>query len=152
MLRYAVVNSAVYLLRKGQKFRFNPQIPLKKWREPLCFCPMQLRYMARWWMSPVECWINETEITGGIVMSLDTYYTLGRSGLRVSRLALGTMTFGTDGAGEYETARQLFNTYVDAGGSFIDTADLYKWHQRNLAWSIHRRPPTARAHRCCHQV
>ncbi len=60
-------------------------------------------------------------------MSLDTYYTLGRSGLRVSRLALGAMTFGTDwgwGADE-ETARQLFNTYVEAGGNFIDTADLY---------------------------
>lgn len=60
-------------------------------------------------------------------MSLNTYYTLGRSGLRVSRLALGTMTFGTEwgwGADE-ATARQLFNTYVDAGGNFIDTADLY---------------------------
>ena len=29
-------------------------------------------------------------------MSLNTYYTLGRSGLRVSRLALGAMTFGTE--------------------------------------------------------
>jgi aryl-alcohol dehydrogenase-like predicted oxidoreductase len=60
-------------------------------------------------------------------MSLNTYYTLGRSGLRVSRLALGTMTFGTEwgwGADE-DMARQLFNTYVDAGGNFIDTADLY---------------------------
>jgi aryl-alcohol dehydrogenase-like predicted oxidoreductase len=60
-------------------------------------------------------------------MSLNHYYTLGRSGLRVSRLALGTMTFGTEwgwGAAEDE-ARQLFNTYVDAGGNFIDTADLY---------------------------
>jgi aryl-alcohol dehydrogenase-like predicted oxidoreductase len=60
-------------------------------------------------------------------MSLDTYYTLGRSGLRVSRLSLGTMTFGTEwgwGADE-DTARQLFNTYVDAGGNFIDTADGY---------------------------
>lgn len=59
-------------------------------------------------------------------MSL-AYYTLGRSGLRVSRLALGTMTFGTEwgwGADE-DTARQLFNTYIDAGGNFIDTADLY---------------------------
>lgn len=59
--------------------------------------------------------------------SLDTYYTLGRSGLRVSRLALGTMTFGTEwgwGA-DKESARQLFNTYIDAGGNFIDTADLY---------------------------
>lgn len=60
-------------------------------------------------------------------MPLDTYYTLGHSGLRVSRLALGAMTFGTEwgwGA-DQETARQLFNTYVDAGGNFIDTADLY---------------------------
>ncbi|PZD72179.1 General stress protein 69 [Acaryochloris thomasi RCC1774] len=60
-------------------------------------------------------------------MSINQYYTLGRSGLRVSRLALGTMTFGTDwgwGA-DRETASQLFNMYVDAGGNFVDTADLY---------------------------
>lgn len=60
-------------------------------------------------------------------MSLNTYYTLGHSGLRVSPLALGTMTFGTEwnwGADE-ATARQLFNTYIDAGGNFFDTADLY---------------------------
>ena len=60
-------------------------------------------------------------------MSLKTYYTLGKSGLRVSRLALGAMTFGTEwgwGADE-DTARQLFNSYIDAGGNFIDTADLY---------------------------
>lgn len=60
-------------------------------------------------------------------MSFDSYYTLGRTGLRVSRLSLGTMTFGTEwgwGADE-DAARQLFNTYVDAGGNFVDTADLY---------------------------
>jgi aryl-alcohol dehydrogenase-like predicted oxidoreductase len=60
-------------------------------------------------------------------MSINTYYTLGKSGLRVSRLALGTMTFGTEwgwGADE-DSARKLFNTYIDAGGNFIDTADLY---------------------------
>ena len=60
-------------------------------------------------------------------MSLNKYYTLGRSGLRVSRLALGTMTFGTEwgwGA-ERDTAKTLFNDYVEAGGNFIDTADLY---------------------------
>lgn len=60
-------------------------------------------------------------------MSLNNYYTLGRSGLRVSRLALGTMTFGTEwgwGA-DRETAQSLFNDYVDAGGNFLDTADLY---------------------------
>ncbi|MDJ0567567.1 MAG: aldo/keto reductase [Pleurocapsa sp. MO_192.B19] len=60
-------------------------------------------------------------------MSLNNYYTLGRSGLRVSRLALGTMTFGTEwgwGA-DRQTAQTLFNDYVDAGGNFLDTADLY---------------------------
>lgn len=60
-------------------------------------------------------------------MSLDQYYTLGRSGLRVSRLALGTMTFGDDwgwGAAE-DTARTMFDRYLAAGGNFIDTADLY---------------------------
>ncbi|MEM9948380.1 MAG: aldo/keto reductase [Cyanobacteria bacterium P01_D01_bin.36] len=55
------------------------------------------------------------------------YYTLGNTGLRVSRLALGTMTFGTDwgwGADE-SAARAIFDTYLSAGGNFIDTADMY---------------------------
>lgn len=58
---------------------------------------------------------------------LGSYYTLGRSGLRVSRLALGTMTFGTEwgwGA-DKETARLLVDDYIEAGGNFFDTADLY---------------------------
>jgi aryl-alcohol dehydrogenase-like predicted oxidoreductase len=60
-------------------------------------------------------------------MSLDSYYTLGRSGLRVSPLALGTMTFGPEwGWGTDEaTARAMFDRYLEAGGNFIDTADLY---------------------------
>jgi aryl-alcohol dehydrogenase-like predicted oxidoreductase len=59
--------------------------------------------------------------------ALSSCYTLGRSGLRVSRLALGTMTFGTEwGWGtDKDTARQLVNAYVDAGGNFFDTADMY---------------------------
>ncbi|MGC1549507.1 MAG: aldo/keto reductase [Rhodanobacter sp.] len=60
-------------------------------------------------------------------MSFDSYYTLGRSGLRVSRLSLGTMTFGDDwgwGAAE-DTARAMFDRYLAAGGNFIDTADMY---------------------------
>jgi len=59
---------------------------------------------------------------------MDTpYYTLGRSGLRVSRLALGVMTFGTEwGWGADKAAAQrIFDAYVDAGGNFIDTADAY---------------------------
>ena len=49
--------------------------------------------------------------------SLDDYRLLGRSGLRVSPLALGTMTFGADwgwGAGP-EEARQIFDAYVERG-------------------------------------
>jgi aryl-alcohol dehydrogenase-like predicted oxidoreductase len=63
-------------------------------------------------------------------MSLDHYYLLGRSGLRVSRLALGTMNFGTGGFhaayGKTEAeARPIFRRYLEAGGNFIDTADFY---------------------------
>ncbi len=60
-------------------------------------------------------------------MKLDTYFTLGRSGLRVSRLALGTMTFGDNwgwGAAE-DVSRGMFDRYLAAGGNFIDTADGY---------------------------
>src|SRR3546814_13759811 len=60
-------------------------------------------------------------------LSLDTYRLLGRSGLRVSPMALGTMTFGTDwgwGADEAE-ARRIFDAYVDRGGNLIDTANRY---------------------------
>ena len=59
--------------------------------------------------------------------SLDTYVTLGRSGLRVSPLALGTMTFGTEwGWGsEEQVARAVFDAYIEAGGNFIDTANVY---------------------------
>ena len=48
---------------------------------------------------------------------------LGRSGLRVSRLALGTMTWGRDTDAE-EAATELV-AFVDAGGTFVDTADVY---------------------------
>lgn len=60
-------------------------------------------------------------------MKLTDYVTLGRSGLRVSPLCLGAMTFGTDwGWGADESAsRELFNRFIDAGGNFIDTADAY---------------------------
>lgn len=60
-------------------------------------------------------------------MALAYYVMLGRSGLKVSPLCLGTMTFGTDwGFGSEESeARTIFDAYVDAGGNFIDTADIY---------------------------
>src|SRR5580658_7574261 len=55
------------------------------------------------------------------------YRLLGNSGLRVSELCLGTMTFGDDwgwGAGT-EAARTIYDTFREAGGNFIDTANLY---------------------------
>jgi aryl-alcohol dehydrogenase-like predicted oxidoreductase len=59
-------------------------------------------------------------------MNLTRYRTLGRSGLAVSPLALGTMTFGAAGWGAGEgVSRSLFDAYVEAGGNFIDTADIY---------------------------
>lgn len=59
-------------------------------------------------------------------MKLSTLRTLGRSGLAVSKMALGTMTFGNKGWGSSEeVSRAVFNAYVDAGGNFIDTADVY---------------------------
>ena len=60
-------------------------------------------------------------------MPLDHYVTLGRSGLAVSPLCLGTMTFGEElgwGASETESKRVL-DRYLDSGGNFIDTANFY---------------------------
>lgn len=60
-------------------------------------------------------------------LTLDTYRQLGRSGLRVSPLALGAATFGNEwgwGA-EQDEARKLFDLYVERGGNFIDTAVTY---------------------------
>ncbi len=59
-------------------------------------------------------------------MPLTDYRTLGRSGLAVSPLGLGTMTFGTARWGSDEAgSRAVFDAYVEAGGNFIDTADVY---------------------------
>jgi len=55
------------------------------------------------------------------------YKLLGKSGLRVSELSLGTMTFGPEwgwGATK-EVSQQIFNAYAEAGGNFIDTANRY---------------------------
>jgi aryl-alcohol dehydrogenase-like predicted oxidoreductase len=59
--------------------------------------------------------------------SLDKYRLLGRSGLRVSPLALGTMTFGQDwgwGADQAQ-AKRIFDAYSDRGGNFVATAVNY---------------------------
>ncbi len=48
----------------------------------------------------------------------------GRTGLRVSELALEAMTFGW-GAVDLEASRPLLDAYADAGGNFVDTANTY---------------------------
>ena len=55
------------------------------------------------------------------------YRLLGKSGVRVSELCLGTMTFGEDwgwGASKAES-RKMFDAFAAAGGNFIDTACNY---------------------------
>ncbi|WP_223162322.1 aldo/keto reductase [Salinicola halimionae] len=59
------------------------------------------------------------------------YTTFGKTGLRVSQLALGTGNFGTGwGHGaEVGESKAVFNAYAEAGGNFIDTADVYQFGQ-----------------------
>lgn len=60
-------------------------------------------------------------------MKLNEYATLGRSGLAVSPLCLGTMTFGNPRWGSSdEEARRIFDRYVEDGGNFVDVADVYE--------------------------
>lgn len=60
-------------------------------------------------------------------VQLTDYTTLGRTGLRVSPLCLGTMTFGAAAGfgADNDTCRHLLERYVELGGNFIDTADGY---------------------------
>lgn len=60
-------------------------------------------------------------------MPLDSYRTLGRSGLRISPFTLGTMTFGEDwgwGCTPAES-KNILAAYLDHGGNSIDTANIY---------------------------
>lgn len=59
-------------------------------------------------------------------MSLNHYMTVGKSGLRVSPLCLGTMTFGQKTWGTTpEDSRRILDRYIDLGGNFVDTANTY---------------------------
>jgi aryl-alcohol dehydrogenase-like predicted oxidoreductase len=55
------------------------------------------------------------------------YKILGRSGMRVSEICLGAMTFGTEwGQGaDKDESRKIFKAYIESGGNFIDTANRY---------------------------
>ena len=64
-------------------------------------------------------------------LTLANYRLLGSSGLRVSPLCLGTMTFGEATWGmDRKTARSVFDAHVNAGGNFIDTANFYAQDRR----------------------
>jgi len=60
-------------------------------------------------------------------MPLDSFVTLGNSGLRISPFCLGTMTFGEDfgwGTSPAES-EEILSEYITSGGNFIDTANMY---------------------------
>ena len=71
------------------------------------------------------------------------YRLLGKSGLRVSEAALGTMTFGDEwGWGSpKDEAQKVYETYREAGGNFIDTA-IYQTSQTlcYVPWCLLRTP------------
>src|ERR1700742_2853382 len=56
------------------------------------------------------------------------YKLLGRSGLKVSELCLGTMGFGTEGGwgADQKDSFAIMDAYANAGGNFLDTANIYK--------------------------
>src|SRR5262245_7687800 len=80
-------------------------------------------------------------------MPLDHYVTLGRSGLRVSPLCLGAMTFGEDwgwGASVADS-QAIIDRYFDRGGNFIDTANVYtKGHSEAILGDHIGRHPARR--------
>ena len=69
------------------------------------------------------------------------YRRLGRTGLKVSELCLGTMQWGW--TADVNTSFDVMDTFIEAGGNFIDTADVYsRWvdgnegRQRRDHWSL----------------
>lgn len=82
-------------------------------------------------------------------VSLDSYVTLGRSGLRVSPFCLGGMTFGEDdGRGASpEVSANMIAEYLDRGGNFIDTANLYTLgHSEKIVGDFFARSDVRRDH------
>lgn len=80
-------------------------------------------------------------------MALDHYVTLGRSGLRVSPLCLGTMTFGEEfGFGsDVATSERVLEAYLARGGNFVDTANIYnRGHSEQIIGDWAAREPGRR--------
>ena len=81
------------------------------------------------------------------------YRHLGRSGLLVSRLCLGTMTFGNTQWGcDQQTANDIVRSFIEGGGNFIDTADSYAGGQSErmvgIALKEHNRDDVVVATKC----
>jgi aryl-alcohol dehydrogenase-like predicted oxidoreductase len=64
-------------------------------------------------------------------MSLDMYRPLGRTGVQVSKLCLGTMMFGAWGNTDHDDSIRIIHRALDAGINFVDTADVYGGCRRN---------------------
>jgi aryl-alcohol dehydrogenase-like predicted oxidoreductase len=79
--------------------------------------------------------------------ALNEYVTVGRSGLRVSPLCLGAMTFGQElGWGSsQEDSEAVLDSYLDQGGNFIDTANIYTFgHSEKIIGDHLARDPSKR--------
>jgi aryl-alcohol dehydrogenase-like predicted oxidoreductase len=75
----------------------------------------------------VDCPWKQNLLAKELPMPLNHYVTLGASGLRVSPLCLGAMTFGEDlGWGSsVKDSQAILDAFLDRGGNFIDTANAY---------------------------
>lgn len=70
------------------------------------------------------------------VQSLKEYRLLGNTGLRVSPIAFGAGTFGEKWGEAWSTGkeqgREIFNRYIEAGGNFFDTSDVYQFGESEV--------------------
>jgi aryl-alcohol dehydrogenase-like predicted oxidoreductase len=80
-------------------------------------------------------------------MALNSYNTIGRSGLRVSPLCLGGMTLGDDwkwGADE-SISQKIIRRFIELGGNFIDTASIYtNGHSEKIIGDVVGKHPSLR--------
>jgi aryl-alcohol dehydrogenase-like predicted oxidoreductase len=60
------------------------------------------------------------------------YLSLGKTGMRVSQLCLGTMLFGSWGERDHDTCAKIIHRALDAGINFIDTADMYAYGESEI--------------------
>jgi aryl-alcohol dehydrogenase-like predicted oxidoreductase len=80
-------------------------------------------------------------------MALDHYVSLGRSGLKVSPLCLGAMTFGEEfGFGSTPAdSSAILHRYLELGGNFVDTANLYnRGHSEQIIGEYLSKHPSVR--------